>query len=263
MKCRSLSVFLIPTNDSFRCSIRNFVNRVKMDKFPVYTMTQMCSDFGFHKRRLYDAINVFEAIGCCKKTSVDTIIWNGVKLIPEFLEKSYREDFLFNDDKTDLDVLFNNKTSISISHLTVAFIMCFLAMETQSLNIKKIASFLSMNNGRTKTTLCKLYQITHILDSLDVIEKSSIPGEVTLLRPYYTDFTEFSANINTLSSVTIEHDDNIDNPLSLKNLLSRSTRNIIRIRRNTFNKASLEMKNNLEKKQIPPTPGHLEAKNIR
>ena len=67
-------------SDSFRNSIRNFIQYAESkETMAEYVISQMCSEFGFQKRRLYDVINVLEPVGICKKTSVDTIQWNGRK----------------------------------------------------------------------------------------------------------------------------------------------------------------------------------------
>ena len=218
--------------DSFRSSIHSFVRKANFDHYPSYTMTQMCHEFGFHKRRLYDVINVFEAIGCCKKTSVDTIMWTGLESIQKTMKKLFYQDFQFDNERVGIDVLLSEKPSISISHLTISLMMLFYTLKTQSLDIKKVATFLSKNNGRFKTTLCKLYQITHILDSLSVIGKSAVPSEVMLLPPYYM---EMKLNDHSPYTSCYLAKNQSSSPLSLEFLLSRPSNDIVSNRVKQFN----------------------------
>jgi hypothetical protein len=76
---------------------------------------------------------------------------------------------------------------ICVAGLTVGLIGCFIAHNKRIMNIKKLALILSRKNGRFKTTLCKLYQVIHILEALGVMEKSDITGEVVLRSEYCLD----------------------------------------------------------------------------
>jgi hypothetical protein len=69
----------------------------------------------------------------------------------------------------------------------VGLILSFIAQGKQAMNIKKLAALLSRKNGRFRTTLCKLYQITHILEAVGIMEKSAVTGEVILRKEYCLD----------------------------------------------------------------------------
>ena len=204
-------------SDSFRNSIRNFIQYAESkETMAEYVISQMCSEFGFQKRRLYDVINVLEPVGICKKTSVDTIQWNGLHKVPQYLirlQKKYR----LNSPSTTLGDIFSlsDDKCISISHLTVSFVLMFFALKQRSLEIKHIGAFLSKTNGRYKTTLCKLYQIAHILEAASIIEKSIVPGELTIAQEFYT-----PVNINEKS---IWKQNSID-PLRIESLLNRPSK---------------------------------------
>ena len=167
------------SSDSFRMNIQSFVNYAEAHKFKVYEILFICKKFGFQRRRFYDLINVLEAIGCCKKTNINCISWIGISNIKNTLHEMKE-----NVEKSSN--LLPKENLIAISSLTVSFIMQFYANKTETLEIKKIGTFLSSYNGRYKTTVCKLYQVAYILESIGVINKNCmVQGGVSLAKKYY------------------------------------------------------------------------------
>ena len=171
--------------DSFRSSIHDFIQMA--EKGPEnrnFTICSLCSQFGFQRRRLYDVINIFESIGICQKTNVDTIKWLSMSNIsPTFLKIQQLSGM--HDPNSTINDIFPSLKCISITSLTKSLILCFFVLNKESLNIKSTARFLSRGNGRYKTTLCKLYQITHILEAASILSKTSTPGEVVLNSNFY------------------------------------------------------------------------------
>ncbi|OHS94138.1 hypothetical protein TRFO_39669 [Tritrichomonas foetus] len=243
---------LPPNYDKFKMSITTMVMHAERDCGRMFTFTFICQAFQFQRRRLYDVINALEAIGCCKKASVDTIIWNGLRCIPASIRQSFLS-YGFNRPDSDIRTLISGDESISMLHLTQSLVLSFIVLQQQTLDIKRVARFLSAENGRFKTTLCKLYQISYILEALGILMKSNVPGMLTLNRPYYFDcnttpkinLNEFEmddsiekvskvnkhsfksdidnsfSSSNSNSSDEADDDDRSSNPLSISNLLSR------------------------------------------
>ena len=162
---------------NFASSIKKFINYVDSQPNSTCSLTNLCKDFNFQRRRFYDVINVFEALNFCKKTGVDEMVWYGRAPFKKFLSQ------IKNNIIQDLDS--NYDQCISISGLTIRFIKFFFQFNTQTINIKDVGNFLSRENGRTNTTTCKLYQIAHILEAASVVEKTVMPGEIKLLDEYY------------------------------------------------------------------------------
>lgn len=170
------------TPDNFRNTIQAFVNTVK--KGSSYTITKICEEFKFQRRRLYDVINVLESVGCCKKASIDSIIWKGIDgITPMLLEQ--QEIYRINRLDVRLGDLFQEERCISIGHLTIVYMMMFFALRQQGLDLRAIAVYLSRNNGRFKTTLCKLYQISHILEAAGIIRRGILAGETSLCDRFF------------------------------------------------------------------------------
>ena len=161
--------------DSFKLSIYNFVTFADMHSYCTFTMTYLCEKFGFQKRRLYDVINVFEAIGMCKKTTVDTVLWIGRFAIASKINKMKDKC-----QSASQDLIVSNEKCISISHLTTALINSFIINNSQIVDLKTVASLFSQGNNRFKTTLCKLYQISHILEAAKIVCKTESPGKIAL-----------------------------------------------------------------------------------
>ena len=220
-----ISTTLKSQNETFKNSIKEFVCDAEGSQCKTYILSTIAEKYKIQKRRLYDLVNVLEAAGALTKVSVDTIIWEGlnnvsVKLSNLFLmSQSYGPQYNFN-------MLFRDKNSISISHLTENFLLSFFFLRSEKVNIKRICSFLSRENGRYKTTLCKLYQIAHILEAAGVLSKTSIPGEIYInssflvpkqtapkRKPFITPIISYSpppepvVSIQSIESLLNKHDD--------------------------------------------------------
>ncbi|OHT08369.1 hypothetical protein TRFO_23212 [Tritrichomonas foetus] len=193
--------------DQFKTSIQSFIHNVEESGSKIVSVNKSCSKFGFQRRRFYDVLNVLEAIGVCNKLNAESVQWLGLSNIPSTLlmiQKTWRVD----NTKSTLEDIFQTEQSIVISHLTRSFLMCYLVMQCQALDIKQVATFLSRSNQRYKTTLCKLYQIAHILEASGILHRTMVPCVMMLEQQYFA-VLECRSNY--------EYD---SNPLALTNLLN-------------------------------------------
>ena len=187
------SPFLIAQNrkapkgsDSFRASILMFLDTVERRPNATYLISEISSRFGFQRRRFYDVINVLEAVGCCQKTNVDAFLWLGLANVKHALQKLGTQKGIYQYEQ-QMDQIFESVPIVTIAKLTQDFVLSFIALNRRVLDIKQISAFLSRDNGRFKTILCKLYQISHILEIVGIIGKTVVPGEVTLRDDYFPD----------------------------------------------------------------------------
>ena len=173
---------------AFQDSISKFINYVKESNEENHRILNICNQFNFQRRRFYDVLNILEALGTCHKMNTDTFSWLGMdKILPTIREK-IQEKGIFNPT-ISMEAIFPMEEKIFISKLTINFLLCFIALREQCLSLQSIAQFLSRNNNRFKTTLCKLYQIVYILVLIGIIEKKSVPSEVAIVDKYYQAWT--------------------------------------------------------------------------
>jgi hypothetical protein len=170
--------------DSFRCSIRLFLQSAESSPPACYPIPRLLSEFGFQKRRLYDVLSVLAAVGCCQKVSADSVVWLGLSNVPRTFQAIQIESGADSPIAT-LDQVVEPQTSVSISKLTVGFVLCFLAMRQQTLDIKHISRYLSRRTARHKSTLCKLYQIAHILEAAGIVAKGTAPGQLAITPKFF------------------------------------------------------------------------------
>lgn len=196
-------------SDQFRNSIYSFIHDVEMFDSTIVNVITACERYKFQKRRFYDVINVLESIGCCHKLKSDSIQWLGLSNIPLYLH-SLQKRFKVHILDTKVEDIFKSDTSIIISQLTQLFILCFLVFHIQTINIKHVAHFLSRHNHRYKTTLCKLYQITHILEAAEILKHTSKPCIIYIDSKYYMIIKGCENNTRS----------NDSNPFSIANLLN-------------------------------------------
>ena len=190
---------------AFQDSISKFIDYVTENKEENHRILNICNQFNFQRRRFYDVLNILEALGICHKLNTDTFSWLGFEKITTTITNKIQEKGIMNPN-IGLEIIFPMEEKILISKLTINFILCFVAIQEQCLSLQAVAQYLSRNNNRFKTTLCKLYQIVYILVLIGVIEKRSVPSEVALTDKYYNtwcvtnvkmkDPTHFSKQMN-------------------------------------------------------------------
>jgi hypothetical protein len=171
-------------SETFRSSIQAFVKHAEANVPGEHSISCLLATFHLQKRRMYDVTSVFTIVGSCEKISVDLVRWIGLSKIPFALRKM---QFQAGADSPDLslDTIISSCDLVSISTLTVGFLLCFLALRMATLDIRKISRYLSRKTGRRKSTLCKLYQIAHILEAGGVLSRSDSPGQVTIANSFF------------------------------------------------------------------------------
>ena len=224
-------------SESFRQSIVAMFDFCKeMEK---YDMFKLSVKLGFHRRRFYDVLNVLEAVGCCEKINTEEILWLGLRNVPLHITKLAENNHIYDSNRTLKDIIPEGPC-ISISKVTEYLILSFLCLGTQKMDIKSLSNFFSTDDGKYKTTLCKLYQITHILESAGIVTKTDHIGEIYLREPYFIHIKDQKQKVE------------FDDPLSINQLLSRPAKcfnhNYIASRREEFKSRSQRVMS------PPPTP---------
>jgi hypothetical protein len=169
----------------FACSVKAFVHFMESEsRRTPHPISDLIPRFRFEKRRLCDVLCVLTALGCCQKRNSQNIEWNGLRTIRETLIRLQHMGNADNPHIT-LGAIVPPLKFVCISSVTASFLLCFLALHAQTLDIRRVARYLSRASGRHKTTLCKLYQIAHILEAAGIITRSGILGQVTLVDQFY------------------------------------------------------------------------------
>ena len=226
------------SSEFFKLSIQAFVRDVESKPIGKHTLSSIRDKYDFQRRRLYDVIRVFEAIGCCVKTGIDTIIWLGLKNIYPTLLQLAKDNHVFDKEIT-IDRVLQNDSSISISKLTQNFLLTYFALNENCLDIRAIASFISKNTGRYKSTLCKLYQITYILECIGVvIRKPEVAGFLTIGDGYFVDSSKENHKQKPQASI-LDINSLLNNPQPLK---ESDEEDYITLRRNEFHGTPMTQK---------------------
>jgi hypothetical protein len=192
-----------PQNTKFRNAIHAIVNDLEKDPPCTHSFLHFHRRHQIKRRRLYDVINVFTAVGCATRLGNEEIVWHGRSRI--FAELLRAKATARVDSPLSLVQLFPAGSCVSLSSLTVSFLLLYAALRVEILDLRRVSAFFSRNVGRYKTTLCKLYQIAMILGALDVTERHCNVCEIKLLPP----FTQLLGDTREA------------NPLSIPNLLNR------------------------------------------
>lgn len=212
---------------SFKQQIQMLVTELDNNKAKEIPLSSLYPKLNVKRRRLYDVINVFTAIGCSRKSGVDFLIWNGKsQIISELISqiKSHR----IKNWNLSLDELFPVNHCVSLTSLASAFLLLFAALDVDTIDLRTACSFFSRDTNRYKTTLCKMYQIILILSALDIVTKTEKVCKIKLLSPYLECLTESNHEIVPTS---------ID---FLLNTPSDAKHNSIERRRNDFVESQLK-----------------------
>jgi hypothetical protein len=160
--------------DSFHSSIQSLVRSAELKSPTEYLISFLLTEFCFQKRRIYDVMSVLSAIGCCQKISVESVFWAGLSKVPATL-LNLQWDAGADVPTAPLEQIVQAQNDVSISPLTVGFLLCFLALRQATFNIRQISRYLCRKTGRLKSAQCKLYQIAHILEAAGVIQWLAAP----------------------------------------------------------------------------------------
>ena len=205
--------------DKKRCfgkSINSMIQQCNSMKRSVFDTEELSRVFGINKRRLFDVVGVLNAIGCVQKIGTTQLIWEGLDQY-HIKEREFIKKFGVFDSNVPLSKLIFTNEDSSISELTNQLLTLFFALNSRTLNIQDVTKFICKDQCNTKKLLSKMYQITHILNSIGFITRTSVYSEVQLNDKYF---------------ITME-----PNPMCIESLLNRaipSVNNYYTIRRKEF-----------------------------
>jgi hypothetical protein len=168
---------------TFKKAIEIFVRNLEVHGPAEYSISRLLIDYEFQRRRFYDVMSVLSAVGCCSRVSSSSLRWLGRAHVPAALVRLQRNAGADSPDAT-LNEIIGVGPFASISELTVALVLCLLVLRMSSLCIKRASRFLTRGK-RWKSTLCKVYQIAHILEAAEIMERSGDGGNVGLAPPFF------------------------------------------------------------------------------
>lgn len=185
----------------FKETIAHIVDDLDEEPGKSYSLASIYNKYNISRRRFYDVVNVLSAIGCCRRTRLNDIIWVGRWNISDEL-KLIVNNSLVENEKINLEDLFETENCVCLSNLTISFLVLFATIDSDSVDLREVAAFLSRRTSRYKTTLCKLYQISLILGALKIIQRSSEVCKVSILSPY-KEMLQIKYKIDSRSPYTI------------------------------------------------------------
>jgi hypothetical protein len=185
---------------SFRSAIQAFVSGAETNVSYEYFVSTLLTTFHVQKRRMDDMTCVFAGVGACEKLSVDMIRWNGFSRIPSAL---CQLQFEVGADSlsASLDDIIRSSGLVSIADLIRRFLVCFFALRMQRMDVRKISRYQSRQTWWRKSTLCKLYQIAHILEAASLVTRCESPGQVTCVSTFYVPVDIALPSVTNLSSI--------------------------------------------------------------
>ncbi|EAX92777.1 hypothetical protein TVAG_361570 [Trichomonas vaginalis G3] len=174
--------------DCFHNSISKFLDYCNSNGEVSIKITDVCDKFGFQRRRFYDLASILQAFGILEKSNMDTVKWVGMERIIPTLENIIIERGLKYFNKSNVSDFFPSEQKLLMHSIGINFVLLFISLRRQQLNMQETASFFARDNGRFKSTLCKLYQVVYLLVELGIVERRKTPSEVFLADKYFNYF---------------------------------------------------------------------------
>lgn len=149
----------------------------------IYKMSALAREFKIERRRLYDVVNVFEAVECCEKLGVDEFRWLGQAEVIRSVSKIALNSKI-TDAKMRLDDIFPCPCSVGVFGVTHCLLTMIFAVNMPGLDLRVVSEFLARDTKRYKAARYKLYQISYVLAALGVLENGANMHEIVLTSEY-------------------------------------------------------------------------------
>lgn len=176
--------------ESFHQSISKFLDYCNKNGGISLKITDICEMFGFQRRRFYDLASILQAFGIVQKVNMDMIQWVGMSNVQPTIDKIIQQRGIKQINPKNISGFFPSEQKLLMNSIGINFILLFVALKRQQLNLQETAKFFARDNGRFKSTLCKLYQVVYLLVELGIVERRKTPSEIFLADVYFKHFCQ-------------------------------------------------------------------------
>lgn len=196
--------------EQFVESVSRMIKKLNDNIMATYSLSMLYGINQIPKRRFYDVVNVLTAIGCCRRNQFKIIEWIGSdNIINQF--KLLRNTSKLEDCSLSIEGLFDPNQNVSLLSMTNSFVLLLGTLDSDIIDLREAASFLSRGTASYKTILCKLYQIASVFRAVEVFEKTEKVCVFRLLSPFKEALQIKYSNLNHCSysiSFLLNNDDN-------------------------------------------------------
>ncbi|CAN8260737.1 unnamed protein product [Cochlearia groenlandica] len=188
--------------------VSNFLRLYNRDDVDLIGLDAASVQLGVERRRIYDVVNILESLGVVARKGKNQYSWKGFGEVPlslnELKEQGMRQGFgilsinntdkVSNDDDEREESLIltpdndhynssfskmDHKKEKSLLILSQNFVKMFLCSHEDLITLDSAAKALlsdSQDPNHMRTKVRRLYDIANVLASMELIEKTRIPG---------------------------------------------------------------------------------------
>lgn len=181
-----------------------FLKIYNIDGVESIGLDDAASKLGVERRRIYDIVNILESIGVMVRKAKNQYWWRGLGAIPRALQKlkeqglkknfdssdcfsqkvtSHNDDYGLLQSKGDPEDEYSqskseNRREKSLGYLTENFLKLFVCADVELITLDNAALALlgdAQNSTAMRTKVRRLYDISNVLSSMNLIEKTHHP----------------------------------------------------------------------------------------
>ncbi|ESQ49943.1 hypothetical protein EUTSA_v10021032mg [Eutrema salsugineum] len=183
--------------------VSNFLRLYNRDDDDLIGLDDAAGKLGVERRRIYDVVNILESIGVVARKGKNKYSWKGFGEVPRSLDElkdegmrersgissvsnsdkvsnddEREESFSLTPDESSLSKM-DHKKEKSLWLLSQNFVKMFLCSRDDLITLDSAAKVLlsdSQDPMHMRTKVRRLYDIANVFSSMDLIEKTHIPG---------------------------------------------------------------------------------------
>ena len=157
-------------------------------------LNYFCEKYNIKRRVLYDFLSIMNGLHICTRYSNEEFQWNGAKLDITILSKIKKNA---KQDNRPIHQIFNCNDKIGLNFVCYNLISLFIYLNSEVLDLKKVAKLFASSGPALRTMLRKMYTISSSLETIGFISRTGRPAEIKL-SPIFFSSTPSDVSISSL-----------------------------------------------------------------
>lgn len=147
------------------------------------SLNYFCEKYDIKRRVLFDFLSIMNGLHICTRYSNEEFQWNGTKLDITMLSKIKKNA---KSDDRPIQQIFNCNDKIGLNFVCYNLISLFFFLDSEVLDLKKVAKLFAPTGPALRTMLRKMYTISSSLETIGFISRTGKPAEIKLSPIFFS-----------------------------------------------------------------------------